>query len=237
MRRLRDIIARPSVSVFLLVLLLYSLWRVPSADTSACSVRGWTLPGIKVGTAERSNPISVFLVRDGAGFRVEDLDRSSTQGLIDALQKNADDVIRAELIYERHAQGLYDVTSFRDEYSVRLRPLGKAPLSAADESKAKAAFAGWLGSKRGGNVPTAAEAISGVDPDLVMVNWPGIMNTVGAGTVLVLFLVSLAWVPRAIGDARARRTARLLRAGRCPRCKYEIAGLAGVCPECGRPIA
>lgn len=237
MSRLRSILMRPAVSCVLFLLLLYSLWRVPSADTSTCSVIGWSLPGLKVGKAETFAPVSVYLVRDGAGFRVEDIEKSSTQGLLNAMEKNPDDVVRALLDYERHASGLYDVTSFRDEYSLRLRPFAKNPLTREETAHARAAFVGWLGSKAGGNMPGIADALSEVAPSRTVLNLPGIANTAIAVVGWPLFLFSLGWVPGWFHDWQRRRRQRSLSEGRCPRCGYEVYGLKdGVCPECGEPL-
>jgi len=230
-------LTRPAVSVALLALLLYSLWRVPSADTSTCSVIGWTLPGLKVRKAEPFSPISVFLVRDGAGFRVEDLEKSSTQGLLNAMEKNPDDVVRAFLNYERHAGGLYDVTTFDDEYTITLRPFSTNPLTTDESARARAAFVGWLASRNGGNMPGVADALSEVAPRRWILNWPGIANTGIAVIGWPLFVLSLGWAPPLVRDWRKRRRERALNEGRCPRCGYEIYGLRdGVCPECGKPL-
>lgn len=235
--RVRTFLTRPAVSGVLLALLIYSLWRVPSADTTTCSVRGWTLPGLKVSKAEPFSAFSVFLVRDGAGFRVEDLEKSSTQGLLDAMEKNPDDVIRAILTYERHAAGLYDVTSFRDEYTITLRPFRRTPLTSDESARAKAAFVGWLASKSGGNMLGIAESLSPVGEQRVILNWPGIANTALAIIGWSLFAVSLGWVAPAARAWRKRRSDRALGEGRCPRCGYAIYGLRdGVCPECGKPF-
>lgn len=228
---------RPAVSAFLLAILLYSLWRVPSVDTSTCSVLGWTLPGLKVGKAEPFSPASVFLVRDGMGFRVEDLDRASTDGLTSALSKDPDDIIRAILKYERHADGLYDVTSFEDEYTIELRPLSRRNLPTEEAARARAAFVGWIGSKRGGDMPGVADALSDVAPKRMILNWSGIANSAIALIGWPLFVLSLGWVPQMARDWRKRRGERALSEGRCPRCGYEIYGLKdGVCPECGKPL-
>ncbi|MBX3387845.1 MAG: hypothetical protein KF691_00170 [Phycisphaeraceae bacterium] len=235
MTRVRTFLTRPSVSCVLLAIILYSLWRVPSADTSTCSVRGWTLPGILVAKAEPFSPVSVFLVRDGASFRVEDLEKSSTQGLIDAMNKNPDDIIRASLQYERHANGLYDVTSFRDEYTVTLRPFRSTPLSSDESARARAAFVGWLASKNGGNMPGVAEALSPVTPPRLILNWSGIANSALALIGWALFALSLGWVSPAVRSWRRRRHDLALRNGRCPRCGYSIYGIStGICPECGK---
>lgn len=235
--RVRTILARPAVSGVLLALLIYSLWRVPSADTSTCSVRGWTLPGLKISKAEPFSPFSVFLVRDGAGFRVEDLERSSTQVLLDAMEKNPDDVVRAVLTHERHASGLYDVTSFRDEYTITLRPFRNTPLTSDEAARARAAFVGWLASKNGGNMPGIAESVSPVTENRQILNWPGIVNTALAIVGWALFALSLGWVGPSIRSWRKRRSDRALSEGRCPRCGYAIYGLrAGVCPECGKAL-
>lgn len=235
--RLRSILTRPAVSGVLFLLLLYSLWRVPSADTSDCSVVGWTLPGLKVGKAETFSPITVYLIRDGEGFRVEDIEKSSTQGLIEALEKDPNDVVRGYLNYERHASGLYDITSFRDEYAIEIRPFRGAALTTERAARARAAFVGWIGSKRGANLPGVAEALSDVAPSRRALNWPGIANSALALVGWTLFVVSLGWVPGAIRGWRRRRAEHLLSLGKCPRCKYEIYGLKdGVCPECGKPL-
>lgn len=237
MHRVRSILARPAVSVALLAVLLYSLWRVPSADTSTCSVLGWTLPGLKVRKAEPFSPVSVYLIRDGSGFRVEDIEKSSTQGLLNAMDKNADDVIRAFLDYERHARGLYDVTSFEDEYTIRFRPFSATPLTKEESDRARAAFAGWLGSKNGGNMPGIAEALSDAAPKRWIPNWPGIANAAIAAIGWPLFVLSLGWVPPTVRDWQTRRRQHALNKGRCPKCGYEIGGLkSGVCPECGKPL-
>lgn len=234
---MRSILTRPAVSVALLALLLYSLWRVPSADTSTCSVIGWTLPGLKVAKAEPFSPVAVFLIRDSSGFRVEDLEKSSTQGVLDALDKDSDDVVRASLEYERHAQGLYDVTSFDDEYTIRLRPFSDTPLTTQERAHARAAFVGWLASKQGGNMPGIADVLSEVAPKRLILNWPGIANTAIAMVGWPLFLISLGWVPQKARNWRKRRHVRALSEGRCPRCGYEVYGLRdGVCPECGKPL-
>lgn len=237
MHRVCSILARPAVSIALLAILLYSLWLVPSADTSACSVLGWTLPGLLVRKAEPFSPISVYLVRDGTGFRVEDIEKSSTQGLLNAMEKNADDVIRVFLDYERHAGGLYDVTSFDDEYTIRFRPFSTTPLTNEDSARARAAFVGWLGSRNGGNMPGIAETLSEGPPKRWIPNWPGIANTATAAIGWPLFVLSLGWVPPKIREWRASRRQRALNDGRCPLCGYEICGLKdGVCPECGKPL-
>lgn len=235
--RARSILTRPAVSAVLLGALLYSLWRVPSADTSVCSVLGWTLPGLKVGKAEMISVISVYLVRDGSGFRVEDIEKSSTQGLLDAMEKNPDDVVRAILNYERRARGLYDVTWFDDEYTVWLRPFSSQQLGADESARARAAFVGWIGAKSGANQPGIAEALSEIAPNRAILNWPGIANTAFAAIGWPLFGISLGWIPRVLRDRRERRRVRVLRAGLCPRCGYAILGLKEqVCPECGKPL-
>lgn len=235
MTRVRKFLTRPSVSCVLLVILLYSLWRVPSADTSTCSVRGWTLPGLLVGKAEPFTPISVFLIRDGDSYRVEDLEKSSTQGLINAMDKNPDDIVRALLQYERHARGMYDVTSFWDEYTISLRPFGNAVLSSDESARARAAFVGWLASKNGGNMKGVADALTDVAPRRLILNWPGVANSAIAFVGWALFVLSLGWVPQAVRNRRKRRHDRALNEGRCPRCGYSIYGInTGICPECGK---
>ena len=79
----------------------------------------------------------------------------------------------------------------------------------------------------------------GVDPELLAAMktnrystpiWSGYLHNAAALSALVLFLLSLGWVPGAI-----RR--RFFRAGFCPNCRYSLAGLppqSRVCPECGR---
>ncbi len=229
---------RPAVSGVLFALLVYSLWRVPSADTTTCSVRGWTLPGLLVRKAERFSPVGVYLLREGEGFRVEDLEKHSTQGLLDALQKNPDDVVKAKLTHERHAGGLYDITTFRDEFTIDLTRLSGPPLTTDESARARAAFVGWIGSKDGGNMPGIAEAISDIAPPRTIVNWPGITNTSIALVGWPLFIISLGWIPPAARAWRKRRNARILGEGRCPRCGYEVYGLKdGICPECGRLLA
>ncbi len=231
-------LSRPSVTGVLLVLLIYSLWRVPSADTSECSVTGWTLPGLKVGTAERISPVSVYLIREKNFYRVEDTDRRSSQGLIDAVQRNPDDVVVAHLFYQRVAHGLYDVTSFTNKYELELRPISALTLLPDEASRARTAFIGWLESKDGGNRPGAADILRGTAPQSARPNWPGIINTVLAAAGWLLFVLSLGWVPGALRARRSRRNARALQEGRCPRCGYEVYGLrGGVCPECGRVLA
>lgn len=235
MKGFRKFLARPFASILLLGLILYSLWRVPTADTTDCSVTGWTLPALRANAPERIHAISVFLIKDQNSFRVEDLDKSSSQGLLDALHKDADDVFRAQLVYQRIAGGLYDITSFTDLYELELRPMGTRVLTPAETASATAAFAGWLSSKEGANRPNAAEAIRGITPRPWKPHWPGIVHTALAAIVWVLFLASLAWIPDWLRAIRRRRRRDSLMAGRCPSCGYEIYGLQhDICPECGK---
>ena len=151
------------------------------------------------------------------------------------MDKNPDDIIRASLRYERHANGLYDVTTFRDEYSITLRPFRTTPLESGDSARARAAFVGWLASRNGGNMPGIADALSGVAPRRLILNWPGIANTALALLGWALFALSLGWVPQATRNWRKRRHDRALNEGRCPRCGYSIYGITtGICPECGK---
>ena len=146
-------------------------------------------------------------------------------------------MIRVFLDYERHAGGLYDITSFDDEYTIRFRPFSATPLTNEESAGARAAFVGWLGSKNGGNMPGIAEVLSDVAPKRWILNWPGIANTAIAVVGWPLFVLSLGWMPPMLHNRRCRRQQLALSEGRCPRCGYEIYGLrAGVCPECGKPL-
>ncbi|MBY0111361.1 MAG: hypothetical protein K2Y21_00960 [Phycisphaerales bacterium] len=229
-------LSTPASSVVLLLLLALCLWRVPSADVSTASIRGNTIPGLKVGTAHRLGTISLFVIKDSGRFRVEDTDTQSTDGLIAALRRDPDDVLRANISYQRVARGWLDVVRFDDLYELDFRPVGRKNPSDADVAAARAAVLGWLDSHDQGNKPRIAAALR--NPEAARHEWntPGVVNTAALVLFFVLLLISFAWVPRVVRDRRAARRARAIAQGLCPRCGYALGGLP-TCPECGERLA
>ena len=196
---------------------------------------GWSLPALKVGRSEKLGLISVFLVREGSGYRVEDLDKSSTDGFIAAVQRNPDDIVRAHLSYQQIAGGLYDITTLTDQYELELRPITSRTLTPAELGAARAAFAGWVSSKDGGAMPGAGDAIRQIGPAPWKFHVPGVIHSIAALIGWCLFLYSLGWLGPWYRQNRKRRRANTLREGRCPSCGYEVYGLTGdICPECGK---
>lgn len=225
----------PASSVVFLVALALCLWRVPSADTSAASIRGWSLPGWKVGTARRLGNISLYVIRDHDHMRVEDTDTRSTDGLLAALQRDPDTVLRANISYQRVARGWIDVVRFDDLYELDFRPVGRTPWNDTDLAAARVAVLGWLDSRDQGNKPFIAAALR--EPDSARREWnrAGILNTVAMVLSGMLLVISLSWVPRLVREQRAQRRARAIAAGLCPRCGYAMHALPR-CPECGEVV-
>lgn len=225
----------PAASVVLLLALAMCVWRVPSADTSTASIRGWSLPGWKIGTAHRLGNISLYVIRDRDHMRVEDTEVRSTEGLLAALQRDPDTILRANISYQRIARGWLDVTRFDDFYELEFRPVARTPWSDADLAAARVAVIGWLDSRDQGNKPFIAAALR--DPDSANREWnrAGIFNTAAMVLLGLLLAISLAWVPRLIREQRAIRRARAVAQGLCPRCHYAMGTLAR-CPECGEVV-
>lgn len=225
----------PAASVLLLIALALCIRRVPTADVTTASIRGWTLPGWKVGTARRLGTISLYVIKDHGRMRVEDTEVRSTEGLLAALQRDPDSISRAIITYQRIARGWLDVVRFDDHYELELRPLGRTPWSDAELDAARVAVLGWLDSRDQGNKPFVAAALR--EPDSASREWntPGLLNTAGIVIAAALFAGSLAWVPRLISERKRIRRQRDIAAGLCPRCRYAMGSIPR-CPECGQTI-
>jgi len=64
--------------------------------------------------------------------------------------------------------------------------------------------------------------------------WWGYVYNVASFVLVVMFLRSLSWVPRAPAYLATTRRARRLARGQCPQCRYSVVGLKNLmCPECG----
>ena len=65
----------------------------------------------------------------------------------------------------------------------------------------------------------------------------GYLHNTLAAAALILFLLSLRWLPKTPAYLRAHLAARRLSRGLCPRCSYTLHGLREPrCPECGQEI-
>lgn len=79
--------------------------------------------------------------------------------------------------------------------------------------------------------------VSREDFSATRVLWGGVAHNVMAATGVLLFGLSLGWVPAYWAAARRRRARAALWRGECPGCGYSLRGLeAAKCPECGREV-
>lgn len=76
-----------------------------------------------------------------------------------------------------------------------------------------------------------ASILSFGDISVTRALWSGYLHNAATVVCLVLFIASLAWVPRHLVMSRRRKR---LSSELCPRCEYTLAGLREpICPECG----
>ncbi len=64
--------------------------------------------------------------------------------------------------------------------------------------------------------------------------WSGYLYNTASLVLVVLFALSLSWIPGAPAYLASTRRARRLARGECPKCRYSVMGLKEpMCPECG----
>lgn len=227
----------PITSVILLLLLAAGLWRVPTTPTGSLSTTPWTLPHARSPHTLAPMELTVFLIGEGESLKIEDLDSSSAQGLVVAVQEDPKRVIRAHLQVQSHAAGLLDITRVRTRASLDVRPLVEREMSPEEKEIVRARVAAWVGSEDGPRLRRAAAALRAGG---VFDEWraAGILNSLLIAAAGTLFAWSLTGWPGALRRRRERRRARALARGRCPSCGYavELAWMTS-CPECGNALS
>jgi hypothetical protein len=242
---MRRVLFNPITSLVLLVLLLADAAMLPSSPwAGGVSKAGWFIQEhLRDRGLWRSQPPppkmapTLFFVRgSGSGFEVLEPERE--EGSYDRptreLRDRPRDVLQMRYSPIQLRSGWWAVTRQLDRHEIKtafgenFTPEERAATRRQYVERSGALA--WL--SREDFETLAVQDIDRTRP-IVM----GYVHNTVSAVGLVLFLVSLAWVPRIPGWARAWRGRARLAAGRCPGCGYAIAGLpGGVCPECGGAI-
>ncbi len=171
-----------------------------------------------------------FAVYDGpGGMRLIDEDAESWDELSRLVTKEPERLVFFRAALPGHKDsGLWAPVVRR--HGVEVVDPGWSPEALA---RARRMVADVLRVHRTSNLRRLAAIIQDPPPPKLLI--PGIVHTAYAASLALLFLVSLAWV-RPITPRRVRRA---LARGRCPACRFSLAGLRADdtgftrCPECG----
>jgi len=223
-------------------MLVFSLLSLPSGGWGRDStVGGWLRRSHPVARAVAGNPV-VYAVRNGDSLTLQNPDAESWNEMSALLAVRPRDVFEIRYQLARSFEsGLYAPTVRTTTWRVTVSPLEQVggaapPLDPKEAGDVQAVFLRWLSDQENGRFASDAARIAQGRTIESRVLWYGCLHNALALAALLLFLYSLAWIPRAPGWIASTRRQRRLARGRCPQCGYPIDGLPGrVCPECGAP--
>lgn len=224
-------VQNPVVTLFLGGALVASASNVYNAYTVA------TRFGRVKRTGGAGHPI--WIVRQGEGFAIRDPDNESWDEMTKVIRDRPQDAI--QLRYSRPDppvyEGFYAPTRAVYTWRVSVTPVRGESLDLVpppNGGEARAAFVRWWAQQEDGPPPDVVNRLLAEDFTRTEVRWSGYVHDAAALGAFVLFLYSLAWIPRAPSYLARTRAQRRLARGRCPHCEYSIEGLPEpVCPECG----
>lgn len=190
----------------------------------------------RMGTA--GHPI--WAVRQSEGFVVRDPDNESWDEMTKVIRDRPQDAIH--LLYSNPEppvyEGFYAPTRAVYTWHVSVTPVRGESLDLVappNGDEARAAFVAWWAQQPEGPPADVVNRLVTENVIRTEVRWSGYLHNSLALLGLILFLYSLAWIPRVGPYLTRTRAQRRLARGCCPHCNYSIAGLPEpVCPECGK---
>ena len=242
MRRLLSKLAHPFATLALLIILLADTWLVSQPQvlggfsTAGLFIREQILHERPASVRSFSPPRTV-LVRQASGeFAIFHPDNDSTWDKVhDAYTQHPGQVIDFYWRPVRLDQGFWAPTTRTDRHTIKVSD-GNS-LSPEQRAAARRLFieqsgaAAWLSR-------ADVQTLTTTDIDRTRTLYLGFLHNAAAIVVAILFLASLAWVPKTRSYLRARIGEHRLARGVCPRCSYNLHGLREpTCPECGTPLS
>gem|GEM_PF-1716356 len=171
----------------------------------------------------------LFVARDEndpAALRLIDQDRDSWDELSRLLTSHPRRLAQLFVAHGADRAGFWALTRERATDVVVLSPMEPGAFDDAAITQVRALL-------RDAGLPVAPAG--GQDESRTRILWTGYLHNAAALLALAAFILSLGWLPRLPAACRARRARRRLARGRCPRCRYPLAGLeSNQCPECGQ---
>lgn len=179
---------------------------------------------------------SAYFVRDGEAIRRLDPDRESWDEASRVIDERPGDMLVLVYSGRREHSGLWAPTRLDEQHAIVASDrLPGRTFTPAQRDQARARFAAELARDLGAHVEGALAAGAHTGRRLL---WAGYAHNLLTLAALAGLVCSARWVPEAWARRQARRRARALAAGRCPRCAYPVAGLqAARCPECAEPLS
>lgn len=230
--RLGLAIASPRAVALAVIVLLSEWWFVPGAlpgPTALASALTSRAPA-----PFPSGPVAtIYLVRgDADAWHAVD-DSMSGDAITPLLTDTPDRVVLASFSHERHVAGLWGPWLQHEASHLKLQPLAGGEVPEPSLAPLRAAFADWFRSR--GSSTYAALALQGGHQSSHLIWWGPLADIAALGALLVILLGLTRLVLTLIYLERRRALA----AGFCPRCRYDLRGVAlgdggvGTCPECG----
>lgn len=238
----RKWVQNPVVTLVVGVALLWSLLTLPRAWYEGQSTVGdWLARAVPIlRSHSRGNPmhLSVYALREGGAFRVLDPDSDSWDEASRVMTQRPEDVYAVDYFPRTDVPtGFYAPTRLVTTRLVSITPIGRDVRDPTGDTRDAilSAFYGFLTRAGGGRWAQDAAALRAGNVEERRTDRMGYFHDVLAAVGLMVFLYSLAWIPRTPAYLATTRRQRALARGRCPHCGYSIVGLREpVCPECGR---
>ncbi len=228
----------PITSLLLLALLLADVWFLPYHTLMG----GYSTAGhfINHQLLNRDYPRGfrrrpqMSIIRSADGLTLKDPDIDSMDAISRARLQEPRDVM--DLTYSpvdvrmgfwaptTHVQKHSILITFGENFTPDQRAAARRMFVEASGAAEQLSFADF-------------QTLATTDIDRTTTLWLGYIHNALAVAALILFLLSLRWVPQTPYWIRARIGQRRLSRGLCPRCRYNLHGLReSRCPECGTAI-
>jgi hypothetical protein len=232
----------PLTSAILLALILADAWLISTPGL----IRGYSTAGaflqshiLRVHDYPAQPPaphLTVLVLQPGGEFRIFHPDDESTwdQVTTEAVEHNGSVITFRYYRPISFSRGFWAPTSHIDRHHIDIN--GGADYTPAQRAAARRQFVEQSGAAAFLSRPDF-QTLTTTDIDRTRPIALGYLHNTAAAAALILFLLSLRWLPQTPAWIRTRIGARRLSRGLCPRCRYNLQGLREPrCPECGLAI-
>lgn len=232
----------PVATLMLAGALLADAGMLPSHPAAMSSAGEWISQHV-LGHARATGfwrpDLTLYAVREPTGIRFIDDNSESWDDLSTLIQTRPQDVIQFAAWHTKLQRGLWALTEWHESRFIRANEMASKESEDLQQQpfvrEARAAYVDRVQALVHPWNDYEATTLRTADMSLSRPLWTGYIHNIAALAAVVLFLYSLAWLPRAPAYLARTRSQRRLARGQCPHCGYSIAGLTDtLCPECGK---